>query len=495
MTLTARLVRLAAQRPEKPVLCDARQEFTFADLLRRAVGLAEIIQATTAQPHVSVLLPTCSWFGVAFFGCQFARRAVIPLSQTLKPADLQFALSDSGVDTVITTRAVSGLLNGCAARRLYVEDIDWESMPEPRAAEAVGRPDDPAAVLYTAGSEAQPKGVILTHRNLLSNLDSVQGTARLTADDVYLGVLPMSHAFALLGTLVAPVCVGARVFYVDRFIPSEIGEACAQERLTILLAIPSMYNLIVRARDLAWAQKTSLRLCISGGEVLPRGVAERFEDVFSRPLLNGYGMTETSPVISLNVPWANKPGSVGRPIPGVEVRVADDAGRDLGRNAEGEIVVRGPNVMAGYLNHPQCTAECYTADGFFRTGDLGLLDDDGYLFIRGRKKELIIISGENVAPAEIEAVLLSHPMVADAAVIGINHNTRGEAPVAFVMGRRFHRLTPKELREYCRERMAAFKVPRKFVISGDLPRNTSGKILKRALPDLLKQSGDDERQM
>ncbi|NIA21484.1 MAG: AMP-binding protein, partial [Anaerolineaceae bacterium] len=198
-------------------------------------------------------------------------------------------------------------------------------------------------------------------------------------------------------------------------------------------------------------------------------------------LLNGYGMTETSPVISLNVPWANKPGSVGRPIPGVEVQIIDDQGCDLGHNAQGEVAVRGANVMTGYLNHPQCTADCYTNDGFFRTGDFGLIDDDRYLFIRGRKKELIIISGENVAPAEIEAVLLSHPEVADAAVIGINHQTRGEAPVAFVIGRRFHKLSTKALRAYCRERMAAFKIPRRFVISDKLPRNAAGKILKREL--------------
>ena len=234
--------------------------------------------------------------------------------------------------------------------------------------------------------------------------------------------------------------------------------------------------------ELAWMAKTNLRPCISGGEALPRGVAERFEDVVCRPLLNGYGMTETSPVISLNVPWANKPGSVGRPIPGVEVRIIDDEGRDLGHSVQGEVAVRGANVMAGYLNHPQWTADCYTEDGFFRTGDFGLIDDDGYLFIRGRKKELIIISGENVAPAEIEAVLLSHPEVADAAVIGVNHQTRGETPVAFVIGRRFHKLTAKALREYCRERMAAFKIPRRFVISDNLPRNVLGKILKRELP-------------
>lgn len=492
MTLTGRLLAQAALRRDKPVLADARDCLTYEALLRWAASVAATVRRSTERPRVGVLLPTGPWFGAAFFGCQLAGRAVIPLSQILKPADLHFALADSEVDTTITTASLAALLDGWNGRRLYIEQLEPASAAEAWRSSNESSPNDPAAILYTAGSEAQPKGVILTHRNLVSNLDSLAGMARLTPDDVYLGVLPMSHAFALLGTLVAPVCTGARAWYLDRFIPSEIGDACVEQKVTLILAIPSMYNLILRARDLAWAEKTHLRLCVSGGEALPRGVADRFEDVFCRPLLNGYGMTETSPVLSLNVPWANKPGSVGRPIPGVEIKIVDECGQELPHSTEGEIVARGPNVMAGYLNHPEYTAERYTADGFFRTGDLGLLDDDGYLFIRGRKKEIIIISGENVSPAEIEAVLLSHPMVADAAVIGVNHDTRGEAPVAFVIGRRFHELTAKDLRHYCRERMAAFKVPRKFIISDTLPRNAMNKILKRALPALLKNGDLDE---
>ena len=471
----------ASGRLDKIALCDSRESITYGDLLRRARVVADQVGRTTDCSHVAILLPNDASFGVAFYGCQLAGKAVVPLSQILRPEDLKYALNDAKARLVITARSVAALLNGWDGDRLYMDDMDWDGPADLEGAREVGGPDETAAIFYTAGSVAQPKGVILTHGNLLANVDAVRQMARLTADDVFLGILPMSHAFALLGTLVAPVCLGASVRYVERFIPSEIGEAAIQHKATVLMAVPSMYNATLRARDLAWTAKTNLRLCISGGEALPRGVAERFEDVFCRPLLNGYGMTETSPVISLNVPWANKPGSVGRPIPGVEVRIIDEEGRDLGHNAQGEVAVRGANVMAGYLNHPQCTDACYTEDGFFRTGDFGLIDDDGYLFIRGRKKELIIISGENVAPAEIEAVLLSHPEVGDAAVIEVNHQTRGETPVAFVIGRRFHKLTAKVLREYCRERMAAFKVPRRFVISDNLPRNVLGKILKREL--------------
>jgi len=480
-TLISRLLLAACERPKKIALCDSRESITYSDLLRRVRLVASKVTQATDWPHVAILLPNDTSFGAAFYGCQLAGKAVIPLSQILQPDDLRYALEDAKAELVITARSVSALLNGWDGKRLYVDDIDWNELPDVEMSSQGGGPDEAAAILYTAGSEAQPKGVVLTHGNLLANVEAVRQMARLTADDVFLGILPMSHAFALLGTLLAPISLGASVRYVERFIPSEIGEAAIQQKATVLMAVPSMYNVTLRARDLAWTAKTSLRLCISGGEALPRGVAERFEDVFCRPLLNGYGMTETSPVISLNVPWANKPGSVGRPIPGVEVRIIDDGGRNLGHSVQGEIVVRGANVMAGYLNHPQCTADCYTDNGFFCTGDFGLIDDDGYLFIRGRKKELIIISGENVAPAEIEAVLLSHPEVGDAAVIGINHQTRGEAPVAFVIGRRFHKLTAKALREYCRERMAAFKVPRRFVISDNLPRNILGKILKREL--------------
>jgi long-chain acyl-CoA synthetase len=483
-TLVGQLRQTASRVPDKLALSDSHDAMTYADLLRRASLVAVRVAEMTAKPHVAILLPNDSSFAVAFYGCQMAGKAVIPLSQILRPDDLKYALTDSGAELVITARSVSGMLGSWEGRRLYIEEMNWSSSPRTDAPH-VNRENDVAAILYTAGSEAKPKGVMLTHRNLLANVEAVREIARLSSDDVFLGILPMSHAFALLGTLVAPVCVGASVRYVERFIPTEIGEACIEQKATILLAVPSMYNVMLRARDLAWAAGTHLRLCVSGGEALPRGVADRFEDVFCRPLLNGYGMTETSPVISLNLPWANKPGSVGRPIPGVEVRIIDEQDRELGCDVQGEIAVRGPNVMAGYLHHPKCTAEGYTADGFFRTGDLGLIDADGYLFIKGRKKEIIIISGENVAPAEIEAVLLSHPEVADAAVIGVNHETRGEAPVAFVIGRRFHTLTTKELREYCRERMAAFKVPRRFIISDTLPRNAAGKILKRELYKLV----------
>ncbi len=490
LTLPGSLAASAAIAPDKVALADVQRQYTYHQLLQAATILCQQVQSQTNAPRVGVLLPNSAWFGVAFYGCLMAGRAVIPLSQILRPADLMFAMEDGQVDLLITTRSISAGMQQWQGQRLYMEDIDFAALPdEPtcQSAAATSSPDDAAAVLYTAGSEAQPKGVVLSHRNLLSNVAGVGRIARLQPDDVYLGILPMSHAFALMGTLVAPVALAARAFYLDRFIPSEIGEACQTQQVTILMAVPSMYNILVRAHDQSWATRSPLRLCVSGGEVLPRGVADRFEDVYLHPLLNGYGMTETSPVISLNVPWANKKGSVGRPLPGVEVRVVNEDDNPVGVNEIGEILVRGPNLMQGYLNHPEATAEKMTGDGFLQTGDLGTIDADGYLFIRGRKKEIIIISGENVSPAEIEAVLLGHPKIIDAAVIGVQHETRGEAPVAFVIPRRFQTLTPQELKQYCRERIAGFKVPRKFIIRPILPRNATGRILKRALKTMVDE--------
>lgn len=491
-TLPQTLAASAEAAPDKIALSDNQRQYTYSQLLKTASVLSARVREMSDRPNIGVLLPNSAWFGVAFYACQLAGKAVIPLSQILRPADLTYALDDGKVDLLITTRSVAAPLQQWPGKRLYMEDFENNSEIATGASctqpPIMAQPDDAAAILYTAGSEAEPKGVILTHRNLLSNVAGVCEIARLSCDDVYLGILPMSHAFALMGTLIAPIALTARVHYLDRFIPSEIGEACLTHQVTILMAVPSMYNILVRAHDQSWAARTPLRLCVSGGEALPRGVADRFEDVFLHPLLNGYGMTETSPVISMCVPWANKPGSVGRPLPGVEVRIVDDDDQPLEADQEGEIVVRGPNLMKGYLNHPQYTAEKLTADGFLRTGDIGLLDRDGYLHIRGRKKEIIIISGENVAPAEIEAVLLSHPKVADASVIGVTHATRGEAPVAFVIPRRFQTLTPQELRHYCRERIAAFKIPRKFILRTTLPRNAAGRILKRDLKTMVDES-------
>jgi long-chain acyl-CoA synthetase len=314
--------------------------------------------------------------------------------------------------------------------------------------------------------------VPLTHINLLSNARSLIARAGLTSDDAFLGVLPMFHAFGLTGSMVLPLLLGAEVTYQPRFHPERAAAAIAERKVTVFIAVPPMFGLLARARGHDDGLR-GVRLPVSGGEALPPAYRESYRQRFGRDVLEGYGLTETSPVLAVNLPDANRPGTVGRALTGVQVRIGAD---------DSEIQVRGPGVMKGYHNRPQENAQAFTADGWFRTGDMGRLDADGYLSITGRIKELIIRGGEKIVPREVEEVLTQFAGVQEAAVIGEPDGDRGEAVVAFVVPGDVPP-TPEALREFCRARLAEYKVPRRIVVARDLPRGPTGKLLKRALKD------------
>ncbi|MFQ5491554.1 MAG: class I adenylate-forming enzyme family protein, partial [Phycisphaerae bacterium] len=285
-----------------------------------------------------------------------------------------------------------------------------------------------------------------------------------------------------------PVVLGAGVYAIARFNPSAALQAVHEQRISIMMAIPTMYAAMLRCKSAPDDALKSIYLAMSGGEPLPVTVAEGFEQRFGVKLLQGYGLTETAPVLSLCAPHAFRDGSVGRLIPGVDCRIVDESSQELPCGADGEIQVKGPGVMKGYHNHPQETAQVIDPDGWFRTGDIGRLDEDGYLYITGRKKEMMIVGGENVAPAEIENVLLQHDAVAQAAVIGTPDSSRGEVPVAFVTlqeGADPDRVNDHALRTFARQRLAGYKVPRRVVITDDLPKGPTGKVLKRKLAELI----------
>jgi long-chain acyl-CoA synthetase len=295
-----------------------------------------------------------------------------------------------------------------------------------------------------------------------------------------LAVLPLFHAFGLTGELIGPLLVGAEVIY-SRFAPDRAAAQMAEWGVSVFIAVPSMYRLLVR-RKVPAGPLRQLRLAISGGDALPSSVRDSYCERFDRPLLEGYGLTETSPVVSVNTPEENCPGTVGRVLPGVEIRVQGPDGGALAAGEQGEVQVQGPNVMRGYYNRPEETRAAFTPDGWFRTGDLGWLDADGYLTISGRIKELIVRDGEKIMPREVEEVLERHPRVFDVAVLGEPDGPRGDAVVAYVTPAE-DVPTAQELRDYCRAHLADFKIPRRFVIARDLPRGPTGKILKRALKD------------
>lgn len=471
MSLAQAVGESLRRHPDKVVSRDADGEFTGTRLLEACRTAAGRLAAVGGGPKIGLLLPNCAAYPAALVGALWGGRVAVPLNPMLKPNELAFLFQDAGIDTVVVAEATAPLVAGPSVRPVNVADLLRPDGPSP-AAPAAADADATAVMLYTSGTSGKPKGVPLTHANLLSNAQALIDRAGLTGDEVFLGVLPMFHAFGLTGSMVMPLLLGAEVTYQPRFHPERSAAAIAERGVTVFIAVPAMFGLLARSRGHDEGLR-GVRLPVSGGEALPAAYRDAYRQRFGRDVLEGYGLTETAPVIAVNLPHENRPGTVGRPLPGVQVCIA--AGDD-------EIQVRGPGVMKGYYNRPEENAHAFTADGWFRTGDMGKLDADGYLSITGRIKELIIRGGEKIMPREVEEVLHQCPGVQEAAVIGEPDGDRGEAVIAFVAPSG-EPPTAEALRDFCRARLAEFKVPRRFVVARDLPRGPTGKLLKRALRD------------
>jgi long-chain acyl-CoA synthetase len=320
--------------------------------------------------------------------------------------------------------------------------------------------------------------VVLSHDNLLANVESCQQAGDFDHRDGFLCLLPFFHTYAITGTFLLPLLNGSKMVLVDRFQPAKVLGLIQEHKISVFLAIPSMYRVLAATES--EFDISSVRFPISGGEPLPVSIAEAFEKRFKVPICEGYGQTEAAPVVTLNTPERRKLGTIGRALPGVDLAIWDESNRVLPTGQVGEIMVRGRNVMQGYRHMPEETAKTIT-DGWLHTGDLGSIDEDGFVTITGRKKDLIISAGENIYPREIEEVLAQHPKVKEVAVIGVKDEVRGEVPKAFVIAREGETVDDKELRAFCRENLANYKVPKHFSIVADLPRTPTGKILKRML--------------
>jgi long-chain acyl-CoA synthetase len=490
-----RLSQSASRHPDRVAAADPGASLTFGQLHETATRLGQRIARFSPSPDepVAILLPTSVGFAVAFHAIQSAGRTALPLNFLLAPAELAAVLADSGAKLILTARAMSSSFASPAPgpQLVFLEDLlaDIDSEPASRAGQPISN-DRPAVLLYTSGSTGEAKGVMLSPGNLLADALGCIEMAEMLEEERFFGALPLFHAFGLTALLIVPNILGATVHYQPRLNPRAALETLARERVTVVMAIPSIYTALVKAACSGKAQPSNhsridlpqLRLPISGGEPLSASLADRFRAVFGTSLLEGYGLTEASPVVSLSLPGAMRAGTVGRPLPNIEVRIIDDAGRPCPPGACGQVVVAGPTVMLGYRGRPDATAAAKTPDGALRTGDLGEFDADGFLRIAGRIKDLIIVGGENVCPGEVERVLDAHPLVARAACVGVPDETRGQAVAAFVQPADLASPPdPADLRAFCRERLAGYKVPRKFTIMPDLPVGPTGKVLKRQL--------------
>ena len=480
--LSEQFERTVSQFPDRIALVDETgRPWPYRELGDQVGRLARRLQADIPGDVAGILLLNSQPYLVTMLALWKAGKTVVPLNYLLPPEDLGFILKDSGMSGLISSKffdeslAKIRPLFGDRGTILMADDPDFVPAGEGLT---VGADREPALFLYTSGTTGRPKGVVLSHRNLIANVESSLLAGKFEPDDSFLCLLPFFHTYAITGTFLLPFFKGCKAVLVDRFQPTKVLKLIEEQEISCFMAIPSMYRVLAAVEE--QFDVSALRFPISGGEPLPIAIAEAFKSRFGVDIFEGFGQTEAAPVVSLNVPGARKLGTVGRALPNVEVAIWNDQGEALAPGEIGEVMVRGENVMEGYHNLPEETAKTIT-NGWLHTGDLGKLDDDGYVSITGRKKELIISAGENIYPREIEEALVRHPSVREVAVIGVRDEVRGEVPKAFVIAADGVRADAQELRKYCRASLANYKVPKVIEIVEDLPRTPSGKVLKRLL--------------
>jgi len=492
MNLAASLSRNAADNPDRVAIHLGDQTTSYGELDDQSARVAGLLAARGIAPGtpIGIMLPNVPEFASVYYGILRTGAVVVPMNPLLKAREIAYYLGDSGAPVIfawhVTAPEVEIGAKEAGAEAILVDpatfpDILATASPAPQVVDRAAY--DTAVVLYTSGTTGHPKGAELTHANLINNVEvSAADLFQLGPDDLIFGGLPLFHAFGQTCTLNAAIMTGASLTVLPRFDAAKALGILADQRVTIFAGVPTMFSALLHVPDRSGYDVSALRLCISGGAAMPVEVLRQFEDAFDCIVLEGYGLSETSPVASFNHPGRErKPGSIGTPIRGVEMRVVDASGAEVPQGEVGEIAIRGHNIMKGYLNRPDATAEAVSADGWFRTGDIGRVDEDGYYYIVDRKKDLIIRGGYNIYPREIEEVLYEHPEVAEAAVVGIPHPELGEEVGAAVALKPGATVTTDELRSYVKSQVAAYKYPRRVWIVDALPKGPTGKILKKEI--------------
>lgn len=491
-SLADKLATAATAAPDHvAVKCD-ELELSYAQLDDAAARLAAMLESNGVAPgdRVGVMLPNTLTFPIVFYGVMRRGAVAVPMNPLLKSREVEYYLTNTSAQLVIAApgfrAAAEAGAAAAGARSMVVDDASLLGLLEgvtPQGAPVPRDDIDTAVILHTSGTTGKPKGAELTHGGLGRNADvAVRTLLDVGPDDVVMGCLPLFHAFGLTCGLLSTVQAQATLTLLPRFDAGKVLDIIVRDRVTVFEGVPTMYSALLAA-DTGKHDVTSLRACASGGAAMPVQVIHDFEKAFDTKVLEGYGLSETSPIACFNHPdRPRKPGSIGTPIEGVEMRVVDDAGRPVPQGEAGEIQVRGHNIMKGYWNLPDATAAAVSPEGWFSTGDIGKIDEDGYFAVVDRKKELIIRGGLNIYPRELEEVFYEHPAVAAAAVIGIPHDTLGEEVGAAIELKPDASATADELRDYVKERVAAYKYPRKVWIMDALPKGPTGKLQKRDIP-------------
>lgn len=516
MNLSDRLKETAAANAEKTAYVFLDQSSSYRELNEAVNKMANSLQSKGVKKgdHIGLLLGNSPHFVITLYAALRVGATAIPINPIYSPDEIAYILRDGDVKVVV---ALDLLLPLVEKAHVALPDVHQyilcETSPEtpgklnslddsirqkiisfteaitPHSASFEGPKldeEDIAIILYTSGTTGKPKGAMLTHRNVYSNASDTAAYLSISGNDRVIAALPMFHVFALTVVLNAPLVNGGTILIVPRFSPKDVFEIAKKHKATVFAGVPTMYNFLLQYPDAEPGDFASIRLCISGGASLPVALLHSFEDKFNVRMSEGYGLSEASPVTCFNpLDRERKAGSIGISITNIENKVVNELGEELPPGEVGELIVRGPNVMKGYYKMPEET-EATIKDGWLYTGDLARKDEEGYFFIVDRKKDMIIVGGYNVYPREVEEVLYAHEGIVEAAVVGVPDPNYGEAVQCFVV-KKDPALTKDDLLAYCLERLAKYKVPTVVEFIEELPKNTTGKILRRALRDQVRQ--------
>ncbi|WP_170006668.1 fatty acid--CoA ligase family protein [Bacillus fonticola] len=510
MTIVSRLEEIASANPTKPAMKFLDRTFTYAQTNGASSLVGEALKKRGHEKgdHIAFLLGNTPHFVIGLYGVLRMGGVTIPVNPTYTPSECAYILQDADVSGIVCLDVLLPLVEKVAPSLPHLKTIvvcptsDEEiEIPDTLKEKALSvnallaeggtgcaiepvEEDDVAIILYTSGTTGRPKGAMLTHRNVYSNARDVSDYLKMDENDRVIATLPMFHVFCLTVALNAPLMNGAMLLIVPKFSPKAVFEVAREEKATIFAGVPTMYNFLYQHDDHT-EDFESLRLCVSGGASMPVALLKNFEKKFNVAISEGYGLSEASPVTCFNpLDRPRKPGSIGTSIMNVENKVVNELGEEVPRGEVGELIVRGPNVMKGYYKQPEETAATLKG-GWLYTGDLATQDEDGYFTIVDRKKDLVIVGGYNVYPREVEEVLYDHPHIVEVAVIGVPHPEQGELVRAYIV-KKDPELTEAEIIAYCQESLAKYKVPTEIEFLEELPKNTTGKILRRSLKEQVQ---------
>ena len=499
------LTEAAAQYPDKTAIIFRDQKTSYAEFDRRANQVANALMALGVQKgdRVGVLLHNIPLFMEAYYGILKAGAVVVPMNVLYKAGEVAYIMKDSGAKALLTFAPFAPVALAAAAEAPELRHVivaapadvpgasSWaqtvSAAPETAPGVEIGE-NDLAVLSYTSGTTGRPKGAMLLHGNLLANIQQNSDVAQLkvNSDDIVWLGLPLFHIYGMNVGINNTIRYGGAMLLVERFEPVPTLEGIQKHRATVIFGAPPMFiawSLVPTLRDY---DLTSVRFIATGAAAMPVAVMNLFQDLTGAPISEGYGLSESSPVLTANAAGAYiKPGTVGPAIPGVEIKIVDENGNELPHGQMGELIARGANIMAGYWNLPEATAETLR-DGWLYTGDLATEDDDGYFTIVDRKKDMILVSGYNVYPREVEETLYRHPAVADAAVVAYPDPYQGESVMAFVVRKDGQDVSAQDLIDFCRSQIAVFKCPRRIEFVPELPKNNTGKVLRRELREQAK---------